>query len=491
MVRLALAGVAAAAIVGVLLRDAFAPPGPSLLLLLVAFCALAVLVAAEVRRPRLDRRAVLALGAVVLVAAVAAPPRQSRDLWVYAMYGRMVAHHHVSPYRHVAAEFPHDPWTAKVPHGWRQTRSVYGPLFTGASAAAMAPAGNSFLAGRLIFQLLAAAGVAGCLWLIERRTRSAAALALLALNPVVVVSVVNGGHNDALVGLAVLGGVLLAGRRPVVAGLVLGAAVLIKAAALLPLGVVAVWLWRRRGWRAAAGLGAVAGACALVGYAFVGGRAALAPLRAASLDVTGGSVWYGPKHWLADAVRLSPHRLSLMAAGAVLLLAAVVAGRRLGRATPALAAGGAVLAYMLAGAYVLPWYVFWGLPVLALCWRSPLAWVAAGHAAVLLLAQLPDLTLLDNVRPLFIQTPLQRLRLDVYVVWLPLVEVSVLAALVATSLRRRVGEHDVAGDQAHEHGPVVIGQPGPLVAGDDLGVGSDGTDVVGAGVVAEHGRRHR
>src|SRR5437588_3527591 len=218
MVRLALAGVAAAAIVGVLLRDAFDPPGPSLLLLLIAFVSLGLLVAAEVRRPRLDRRAVLGLGAVVLVVAVAAPPRESRDLWVYAMYGRMVAHHQVSPYRHVAAEFPHDPWAAKVPHGWRQTRSVYGPLFTGVSAAAMAPAGDSFLAGRLFFQLLAAAAVAGCLWLIERRTRSAAALALLALNPVVIVSVVNGGHNDALVGLGVLGGVLLAERRPLVAG---------------------------------------------------------------------------------------------------------------------------------------------------------------------------------------------------------------------------------------------------------------------------------
>src|SRR5439155_18931353 len=178
---------------------------------------------------------------------------------VYAMYGRMVAHHQVSPYRHAAAEFPHDPWAGKVPHGWRQTRSVYGPLFTGVSAAAMVPVGDSFLAGRLFFQLLAAAGVVGCLWLLERRARSAAALALLALNPVVIVSVVNGGHNDALVGLGVLGGVLLAERRPLVAGLVLGAAALIKAAALLPLAVVAVWVWRRRGWRGGRPVGVVGG----------------------------------------------------------------------------------------------------------------------------------------------------------------------------------------------------------------------------------------
>src|SRR5207248_1233029 len=147
------------------------------------------------------------------------------------------------------------------------------------------------------------------------------------------------------------------------------------AAALLPLAVVAVWVWRRRGWRSAAGLGAVAAAAVVVAYAFVGGRAALAPLRSASLDVTGGSIWFGPSHWLAHAVHLSRHGLSLIAGATVIALAALFAGRRLDRPGAALAAGAAVLAYMVAGAYVLPWYVFWGLPVLALCWRSPLAWI--------------------------------------------------------------------------------------------------------------------
>jgi hypothetical protein len=283
--------------------------------------------------------------------------------------------------------------------------------------------------------------------------------------------------------------VLLAERRPLIAGLVLGAAALVKAAALLPLVVVVLWLWRRKGWRAAAGLGSVAAVAVVAAYALVGGRAALAPLRSASLDVSGGSIWFGPRHWLAHAVHLSRHRVSLLAGATVVVLAALFAGRRLNRPSAALAAGAAVLAYMLAGAYVLPWYVFWGLPVLALCWRSPLAWVAAAHAAVLLLAQLPDLTLLDNVRPLFIETPLQRLRLDAYVVWLPIVEVAVIAALVVASLRGGVGQDDVTGDEAHQHGPVVVGEPGTLVA-DDLGVGGDGADVVGAGVVAEHRRRH-
>ena len=96
----------------------------------------------------------------------------------------------------------------------------------------------------------------------------------------------------------------------------------------------------------------------------------------------------------------------------------------------------------------------------------------------------------DHFYKVFIETPLQRLRLDAYVVWLPLVEVVVIVALVTTSMTRRVGQHDVARDQTDQDGPVVIGEPGALVAADDLGVGRDGAHVVGTGVVAEQGRGH-
>src|SRR5438552_896578 len=72
--------------------------------------------------------------------------------------------------------------------------------------------------------------------LIARRVRSAAAVAIVGLNPVAAYMVVNAGHNDALVGLGVLVGVLLASReRHTTATLAFTAAALVKATAGLAL----------------------------------------------------------------------------------------------------------------------------------------------------------------------------------------------------------------------------------------------------------------
>src|SRR5439155_22873304 len=48
-----------------------------------------------------------------------------------------------------------------------------------------------------------------------------------------------------------------------------------------------------------------------------------------------------------------------------------------------------LLAFLLLGQYVLPWYVAWELPALALVWRSRLAMLAAAQAALLGLAYVP------------------------------------------------------------------------------------------------------
>ena len=60
------------------------------------------------------------------------------------------------------------------------------------------------------------AAVGAMLWLLWKRTRNPAVLAFVGLHPLLAISVVNGGHPDALVALGVLAGVLLAiDRRPV------------------------------------------------------------------------------------------------------------------------------------------------------------------------------------------------------------------------------------------------------------------------------------
>jgi hypothetical protein len=296
--------------------------------------------------------------------------------------------------------------------------------------------GFSFLAARLFFQLLAAACVAAVMMIVWRRTRSPAAVAVIGLNPLVVVSVVNGAHNDAWVGLAVLVGVLLVTRdRMRWAGLAFAAAAMIKVAAVLPLLAVAVWVWRNKGWRPAAELGGAAALAGLIGYGIVGGTTAIEPLRAAQLHFSGPSVWKGPNRWLGG------HGISrwvaTTATATVVALTLFLARRRIDHADPALVAGGAVFAYCLLGAYVLPWYVFWGLGAFALAWRSRLTWLALLHGAVLHLAYVPDPEIHGQpVDRLFVRSPLQRFQLDVFQVWVPLLELAIIAVVVAVSMRR-------------------------------------------------------
>src|SRR5439155_24321588 len=108
---------------------------------------------------------------------------------------------------------------------------------------------------------------------------------------------------DALVGLAVLGGVLLAARRrPGWAGAALAAAALVKAAAALPLLVVGLWVWRRYGRREAVRLLGTAAAIGLTAYVVAGGLDGLRPLQEAGLDFSGASIWYGPRRWVTEAL---------------------------------------------------------------------------------------------------------------------------------------------------------------------------------------------
>lgn len=362
----------------------------------LAIVAFATLMALEARRPRLGRRVVLGTCALLLAAAVAAPPRHSLDVWSYAMYGRIVAHHRANPHVHPPSDFPRDPWLERVADRWRDTPSLYGPLFTVISASGMELAGESPLSARLFFQMLAALAVGAAILLLDRRTRDPAVLAWLGLNPLVVVSLVNGGHNDALAGLAILVAVLLVPRHAVLAGPLLGVAGLVKVTALLPAPAVAAWIWRRRGPRAGAALFGAASATAAGGYLLTGGTA-LAPLRRASRMATTGSIWNEPRRLLTDGLvaagwaepaanAYARQRAAMWASVAVLLLAAAFVAARLKESTPAPAVGAAVLAYLLAGNIVVPWYAWWSLPVLALRWRSGLAWATTTHAWVMLVA---------------------------------------------------------------------------------------------------------
>ena len=71
-------------------------------------------------------------------------------------------------------------------------------------------------------------------------------------------------------------------------------------------------------------------------------------------------------------------------------LAVLLVFRTRAKSNPAIVVGLAVFAYGLVGAYVLPWYLAWGLIPLALAYRSRSALALLFFAAVLHLGFVPD-----------------------------------------------------------------------------------------------------
>ena len=362
-----------------------APADVTFPLLLLALAPLVALVVVENRRPVISRRVIFGVGAGLLVLAAVRPPHGSHDVWSYAMYGRIAAAHHLSPYIHRPSEFPSDPFLARVSPGWRDSRSVYGPGFTALSAAIMAVAGSSALIARLAFQALAAGGLLVAGALLFRRGVRTGALAAVMLNPLVVVSVANGGHNDALVGLAILLAALALQReRSAAAGLVLAGAVLIKAVAVLPALAAVIWLWRHKGRGPAATVVASILAPVAVGYAAAGGIDAITPIFAAGARRSRVSVWNLLGGWHSAGSLMS--HAGPAAAVAVIGFTAVVVATRLGEesAVPALVAS--LAGYLLLAGYILPWYFAWVLPLAALEDASALRRVLAAQTVAVLVA---------------------------------------------------------------------------------------------------------
>ena len=115
------------------------------------------------------------LGCCVVVLALASigPVRGSKDLWAYAMYGRIQSVHDGDPYGTGPRTYAQDPYLARMNPIWTGTRSVYGPVFNEYAAAVTRITGDSADATRIAFKGTAALCVlASLLLLLRRRDRS-------------------------------------------------------------------------------------------------------------------------------------------------------------------------------------------------------------------------------------------------------------------------------------------------------------------------------
>jgi hypothetical protein len=189
------------------------------------FGGIAVLCWAWVRICRVVRRGgvrpavVIAIFGVWCLPLLAAPPLLGRDAYSYNANGELMARgldpNHNSP----AALGDSDLYDAVHP-AWRHTRSPYGPLALRIGAIAVALAGHSMNPSVIAMRLAAVAGVVLMALALPSLARTLGhdpgdALALAVLNPLIMLNVVGGTHNDGIMlGLLVAGlAVGLSGRR--------------------------------------------------------------------------------------------------------------------------------------------------------------------------------------------------------------------------------------------------------------------------------------
>jgi alpha-1,6-mannosyltransferase len=352
--------------------------------------------------PRLGRRIVWGTIAVAVVAFACLPPLLSHDVYSYVDYARLGTLHGIDPYVHPPTAFPADPAFAHVT--WPHTTSAYGPLFTLATyplAALPVGVAVSVLKATSAIAVLALAALVARLAPL-RGVDPLRAAAFVALNPLVLVHVVGGPHNDSFAILLMMLGVTgILTAREASAGAALVAAVAIKASAAVaaPFALLATVKPPSTGRTSS-----IYGGFRPVGRLLVGaGLATVAVGTAAYL----GFGW----HWLdafvlagenqgntshmsipVTAARLTGLDLDATRIAALSLYAALVACLLLWtyRGNDWLrAAAWATTGLLLATAWLLPWYLLWPLPLAALSRDRPLKLLLLALTAYQLGARIP------------------------------------------------------------------------------------------------------
>ena len=339
---------------------------------------------------------------MLLVAFACLPPILSHDVYSYVDYARLGALHGIDPYVRGPAAAPGDP--AFVHVTWPHTPSAYGPFFTLATyPLAALPVGTAVY----VLKAASAAAVLGTAAIVARLAPARGAdplraAAFVALNPLVLVHVVGGSHNDAVAVLLTMLGVagILSARELSGGGALVGAlAVKASAALTLPFAVIGnanrVPMGRKYAYMSH---------LRPIGRVLVGMAVAVAAIGVAA-DVAFG--W----HWL-DAIGLAGENqnhtshlsipttlaritglskdiarvgaLALFAAFFAYLLAWTYRGGDWVRAAAWATAG-----LLLATSWLLPWYLIWPLPLAGLSRDRPLKLLLLVLTAYQLGARIP------------------------------------------------------------------------------------------------------
>ena len=315
--------------------------------------------------------AIAALNALVLLA----PPILSTDVFSYQAYGRMWAIYSANPYLtgpHVMALDPIYPFIGAK---WVNTPSSYGPLFTLLS---ILLAHVSIAASALAYKAIAAVcslGTVAILWNAARLRglNPVRAVALFGLNPLVVLYGVGGGHNDLLMLLATTAAIyaLLAHReRTSGAMIVIGAGIKLTAGLLLPFALASGVELGAGKRRRSLLVGAVAAAVAVGGLGFAAFGSGQLNLIHTLRVVQSEGDWHSIPGFIGTRLGLGAvSQAAGLTLGTVFLAVFAWLVRQVwnGEMDWIDGAGWATLTMLLTASSLLPWYIAWLLPLVALC----------------------------------------------------------------------------------------------------------------------------
>jgi len=315
---------------------------------------------------------------------VVVAPMFSRDVFSYAAQGEMVSRH-INPYICGPYCLGSNFFTNPVDHLWQNAPAPYGPLFLVVDGFLARVSFHHALGTVVLLRLFALAGVALCAYAVPRLARllgrdPARALVLGVANPLVVLTLIGGGHNDAVMAGLLVTGILVARRGFPIWGIVLCAAAgAIKVPAVLG-AVYIAWDWLGPGVPVRRRLGplALAGVVTLAVFAVLTALSGLGAGWVANLTSPGTVVsWAAPATGIGMVLTSLAHLVGInVALSTVLavtrtlgLLAAVGLGVLLllqaDRIGSVKALGLTLLAFVVLGPVVQPWYLVWGIVLLS------------------------------------------------------------------------------------------------------------------------------
>jgi hypothetical protein len=360
------------------------------------------------RRPGVPIRQLMWVFALWATPMLVIAPLFSRDVYSYAAQGEMVSHH-MNPYLYGPFELGNNSYTAPVDQLWGNAPAPYGPMFLQIDGFLTRITFHNELATVVLLRLLSLAGVLMIAWCVPRLARlyhrdGAELFALMVLNPVTLLHLIGGAHNDALMlGLLVAGLTAAKEKRPLVGILLCALATAVKAPAAIGFLYIG-WSWLgpeasvRDRIRPVVTAGLI-GAGVLEFFSYVSG---LGWGWVTTLG-TPGTVrsWTAPTTGLAMLVTGIAHFAHLgLGLGGVLtvtrflgLLSAAVAAVWLlfnsDRIGTLKALGITLLVFVILGPVVQPWYLSWGLILLAPVALGRLRSLIVGLSMVTAFIELP------------------------------------------------------------------------------------------------------